>query len=85
MKNVHNSRAPGSTNGSRKCSDERKELDKCCGTAVYPFKLSLCKQALHGLLAYSDTDNSNTIREAEQLPLTDRWMESTTELLSELL
>lgn len=76
---THNCKSPGWANGNTKCSDKRGELD-------YPFKTSLCKQGLHGLFAYGDTDNSNTIREAEKLPLTDRWMVSTTELvLSELL
>lgn len=86
MRKVHNCRSLGPANGNTKCGDASEELDKCCGAAVYPFKMSLCKQALHGLLAYGDTDKSNTIREAENLPLTDCWMVSTTErLLSELL
>lgn len=81
-----NSTSLGPANGNTKCGDASGGFDKCCSAAVYPFKLPLCKQVLHGLLAYGDTDKSNTIREAENLPLTDCWMVSTTELLlSELL
>lgn len=63
-----NCRSLGPANGNTKCGDASEELDKCCSAAVYPFKLSLCKQALHELLAYGDTDKRNTIREAEKPP-----------------